>query len=176
MFSQFLTSTESESTENNELSICRKMPTIDDLNGEQKLILEAFHSEYPTAKVEELWGFLKYREYSMPQAMVQYASYLNFREKTEPPKINQIAPFLRNPIDGGIFLLERKGVDCCRDRQGRPIIACIGILHGSVYEMQLQMTYALSRAQLYGCPNKLQCHCSVIEVVPRSGSIATFRY
>jgi len=39
--------------------------------------------------------------------------------------------------------------DCARDLRGRPIVASIGMLHGSAKEMQSQMVYATNRALLY---------------------------
>jgi len=146
------------------------------LSGEQKLTLDAFHSEYPESRPEILLGFLKHRNFDLQQAMSQYATYLNFIEKTSLPTINLISKFIREPCDGGIFLLEKKGQDCARDKQGRPIIVSIGMLYGSDLEMQQQLTYALNRAQTYGQHGKIMANCTVIEVFPRKGANTTFRF
>ena len=163
---------------------------VDKLSPAQKEALSNFVSKVQAlASVDEtnapsdaeLLGYLKVREFDQSQAQTQYESTIRWRAQNPAPKINEIAPFLRSAKDaegpdGCIFLLERKGEDCARDILGRPVIVSIGMLHGSALEMQRQMIYALSRAKLYFQPGKLQNTCTVIEVVPKKGTTATFRF
>lgn len=101
-----------------------------------------------------------------------------------PPSIRDVAPFLRAPSperrlpDGCSFLLEDMKGGVARDRLGRPIVAVIGMFHGSAEEMQRQMAYAMSRSAAYCLPGlPPNAECAVIDVVPREkGAPATFRF
>ena len=77
-----------------------------------------------------------------------------WRKAFKTPTILDCAPFLRIPEgnsgpDGCVVCLEDMKGDCARDLRGRPIVASIGMLHGSAKEMQSQMVYATNRALLY---------------------------
>ena len=58
----------------------------------------------------------------------------------------------------------------------RPVIASIGMLHGTVEDMEKQLVYANERAALYTKPGMLVCQSVVIEVAPRKGAGTSFRF
>lgn len=94
--------------------------------------------------------------------------------------IAQIAPFLKRPKqagapDGCAVCLEWPG-GCARDKLGRPIVALIGMPHGTAEEQQMQVAYAMKRAEAQCQPDKPKCWTSVVEVQPRSGCAVTFRF
>lgn len=136
---------------------------------------------FPEARSGELLGYLHIRSGSIDEAASQYKSSRAWRFSFPVPTILDCAPFLRIPEgsegpDGCIVCLEDMRGDCARDKRGRPIVASIGMLHGTANEMQKQMTYAMNRALLYAAEGELEGQCSVVEVVPRAGANPTFRF
>lgn len=95
-------------------------------------------------------------------------------------RIADVAPFLRSAPgalgpDGGIVCLEWDG-GCARDKQGRPIVACIGMPHGSANEQKAQTAYAMRRALANCLPGQPKQWTTVVEVQPRAGCAPTFRF
>jgi len=143
--------------------------------------LEEMKQRFPEARSGDLLGYLHIRNGSVEEASTQYKSTNAWRKAFKTPTILDCAPFLRIPEgnsgpDGCVVCLEDMKGDCARDLRGRPIVASIGMLHGSAKEMQSQMVYATNRALLYAQKGELEAQCSVVEVVPRQGANATFRF
>jgi len=143
--------------------------------------LKELQTLFPDARSGELLGYLQIRNGSVDEAASQYKSTRAWRTGFPSPTILDCAPFLRIPEgnsgpDGCVVCLEDMQGDCARDKRGRPIVASIGMLHGTAKEMQSQMVYATNRALLYAKEGELEAQCSVIEVVPRTGANPTFRF
>ena len=161
---------------------------LDDLDAKQRKALECLQGDFKDSPPEELLGVLKVRGFDRKAAKTQYQSTLNWRGQNSAPDISEVQAFLRPSTgceapDGCVFLLEKKGMadengkpDCCRDLLGRPIIVSVGMLHGNALEMQRQMMYALNRAQEFTKSNMIHSSCTVIEVAPRKGANASFRF
>lgn len=154
--------------------------TLDNLDAKQSESLKRICDKFPDAAAEDLLGFLKYRKFDVEEASVQYLSSLEWRESVQPTIAN-IAPFLRRAPnaagpDGCVVLLEDKKGGCARDKHGRPVIASIGMQHGSLSEMQAQTAYVFRRAERYCKPGAIRSFCIVIEVTPRDGANTTFRF
>lgn len=146
------------------------------LNDSQKAELIALNELYPEIDSGTLLGYLKIRSWKRTEAAAQISSTLSW-SKSMNPQICDVAHFMRGPPDGCIVCLEDGVGDCARDTSGRPIIHIIGMLHGSLLEMQMQMCYALRRAEKYRQnTDMVQSYCMVIEILPRSGAVPTFRF
>jgi hypothetical protein len=52
---------------------------IESLKDAQKAALNELQGIFPEAKKEELWGFLKYRDYDVNKAELQYRDTLSWR-------------------------------------------------------------------------------------------------
>lgn len=142
----------------------------------QRGALSALQAEFPNCDPGALLGYLKVRNWKVAEAAAQRHSTLHWAPSMRPT-MHDIAPFMLGPPDGCIVLLEDRQGGCARDRLGRPIVASIGMLHGSLLDMQRQMVYALRRAELYYTDKaQIQSNCVVIEVLPRPGAVATFRF
>lgn len=149
---------------------------VTNLTPTQQNALGALQAEFPSCAPGELLGYLKVRNWKVAEAAAQRHSTLHWAP-TICPRMHDIAPFLLGPPDGCIVLLEDCRGGCARDRLGRPVIASIGMLHGSLLDMQCQMVYALRRAQLYyKDAETITSNCVVIEVLPRPGAVPTFRF
>ena len=94
--------------------------------------------------------------------------------RDHPVTIADVAPFLRAPPNQAtppaclVCLEDGKG-NVARDRQGRPIILMIGVIHGTEEELQQQISYALQRAAVYRLPHHQRVDevCFVAEVQSR---------
>jgi len=126
----------------------------------------------------EALGYLKFRNWKVAEAAAQLRSTLCWRQSgCNRVCISDVARFMRGPPDGCIVCLEDMKGGCARDLLGRPVIASIGMLHGSLQDMRAQMIYAMERAKLYQqSSNSVHSSSVVIEVVPRTGASATFRF
>ena len=155
----------------------REVLCVSKLSPAQRELLKELEAKHRDAPTGELLAYLKARSWKVQEASSQYSSTLRWRE-TICPTIRDVAPFLRGPPDGCIVCLEDGHGDCARDTLGRPILACVGMLFGSLLEMQYQMVYALRRASLYhrDSQQSLASNCSIIEIQPRPGATATFRF
>ena len=106
--------------------------------------LGKFIRDFPSAPPEELLAYLKSYNFDLERSKLVYTNSLRWRKSYKYPTIAEIAPFLRSRPqaggpDGGVFLLESRGMsDCARDREGRPILVSIGLVHGSKWEMHRQ--------------------------------------
>eukprot|EP00617_Octactis_speculum_P019906 CAMPEP_0185761650 /NCGR_PEP_ID=MMETSP1174-20130828/20599_1 /TAXON_ID=35687 /ORGANISM="Dictyocha speculum, Strain CCMP1381" /LENGTH=431 /DNA_ID=CAMNT_0028442987 /DNA_START=30 /DNA_END=1322 /DNA_ORIENTATION=+ len=131
---------------------------------------------------EECCAFLKVRDWNAELAAAQIKEALTWRQKVGTVTIDMVAPFLRSPPghkgpDGCAVLLEDGKGGCARDNTGRPIMLVIGMMHGTAREMQIQMAYNMQRAKMYALDGQNPGNtCTVIEVVPREGAAATFRF
>lgn len=100
--------------------------------------------------------------------------------------IADIAPWLRAPSpdrripDGCVVLLEDMNGGVARDTLGRPIMACIGMQHGTAEEMCRQYLYVAKRLleHSYARPDLPPgAACTVIDVVPQeAGAPVSFRF
>ena len=157
-------------------------PILDALQPDRAAKVDSLHAMFPDAPKQELLAYLKARDFDLEQAATQFRSTLTWRAEFGEVSIDQIAPFLRAAPgsagpDGCMVCLEDGRGGCARDLQGRPVIASIGMLHGSRLEMQQQYVYAMQRAKLYVLPGQLIPDvCVVVEVAPRAGAAATFRF
>ena len=143
--------------------------------------MDHLRAAFPDASPDELEGYLKMRKGDAREAESQYRSTLAWRASRRPVTIADVAPFMRSANgasgpDGCVVCLEDMKGGCHRDRKGRPIVASIGMMHGTPKEMQEQMTYALDRAMLYSKPGQLQAQCSVVDVNGPEGATKTFRF
>lgn len=148
----------------------------DFLSDTQRLALQHLKEQFPAIADGELLGYLKVRNWHVADAVMQLQASQAW-EGSISPTIADVACFMRGAPDGCIVCLEDMKGDCARDALGRPIVLSIGMLHGSLYEQKQQMVYALRRARHY-YKNDAQIHsnCVVIEVIPRPGAKATFRF
>lgn len=154
--------------------------TLSQLTEGQLVALNSMKIQFPDESEEVLIGYLKFRNFNVGEASNQIATTVTWKASLRP-SIVEVAPFLRSAPgcggpDGCIVVLEDMKGNCARDIYGRPIVACIGMLHGSMLEMQFQMIYALRRAALYSQPGNIQSNCTVIEVAPRPNCKTTFRF
>lgn len=143
--------------------------------------LEELRKQFPNEGQEVLEGYLRMRKGDVGAASTQYKSTIAWKKQFRKPTIADAAPFMRSAPgaegpDGCLIVLEDMKGDCARDKLGRPVIASIGMLHGTVEDMEKQLVYANDRAALYNKPGMLQCQSVVIEVAPRKGAGTSFRF
>ena len=132
----------------------------------------------------ELAAFLYACDLNAQQAAAMRGAAKARLAELGPPTIADVAPFYRSPApdrkhpDGCLVLLEDTKGGVARDLTWRPIIASIGMSHGSAEEMQKQMAYAMERAKVYALPEHPPHACTiVIDVVPsEAGAPVTFRF
>ena len=134
-----------------------------------------------TATDEELIGFLRYRDFEVDKALMQYKSTMGWNSTFPEVSIADLAPFMMIPEgskgpDGAMFVLEDMKGGCARDKQGRPIVVSIGMTHGNALEMQKQMVYTFRRAAKYYTEGMIPSHFCVVEIVPPKGATASFRF
>lgn len=71
--------------------------------------------------------------------------------------VRAVEPFLRGGAHGYVACVETES-GCVRDAEGRPVILCRGLLHGSVEEMKAQVDYTIGRCAIHG-----RVFCTIIE-------------
>jgi len=144
-------------------------------------VVAKLQQEGLTATIGDAVGFLKYRDWDVNKAVVQYKSKCGWDKTFPTVTIADVAPFLMTPEgsqgpDGAVFVLEDGKGGCARDKQGRPIVVSIGMTHGTALEMQKQFVYSMNRARQYYTEGTVPSHFVAIEVVPKKGATATFRF
>ena len=87
--------------------------TIAQLTPSQKDTLEKLCTKYPTIQKEEIFSFLRFRDFDYSKSVLQIDSFVEWSRKLESkcPTILDVAPFMRTPDDaegpdGCIVLLE----------------------------------------------------------------------
>jgi hypothetical protein len=98
--------------------------------------------------------------------------------------IADVAPWYRTPSpdrkvpDGCIVLLEDMKGGVARDQLGRPVMASIGMQHGTAEEMRKQYLYVSKRVEQYALPGLPPgAGCVVIDVAPQEkGAPVSFRF
>ena len=136
--------------------------------------------KFPEATEFEMYSFLQRNNNDPEKAARSYLNSLRWRRHYDPPTIAEVCPHLRcrpgaAAPDGCIFLLERKGQDCARDKMGRPIIVMMGMMYGNEWELHRQLEYVLNRLSKYSNPNGLHNACTVWDARARTGAFKTFR-
>lgn len=143
----------------------------------------ALGAEVGEAADAELAAFLKVCDGDPAAAAAKFRQAMARRATYSSVNIATVSRFLRAPSP------DRKGPDGCfvllegpwgvaRDHLGRPIMASIGMAHGSAHEQQQQLVYAMQRAAAHRLPeHPPHATMVVLEVRPREkGAPATFRF
>jgi len=157
---------------------------IDDLTSDYNIKekkLQQFQNLFPESSKTDLLGFLRFRDYNLEEAELQYRNTLAWRKNCPKPTIVDVASFIMVPSgssgpDGCCVLLEDGKGDCARDKLGRPIVLHVGMPHGNRYEVLLQALYTTNRIAQYIQPGQLPTVTMVMECIPRKGAIGTFRF
>ena len=158
------------------------MPSpIESLSDVQRACLEEAKKQLGGVEDLDVLAYLKTRNFSVPKAVAQCQATQQWRRDRGPITIADVARFMRTPAgqagpDGCMMVLEDGRGDCARDNWGRPVIVTIGMLHGTAEEQQTQMIYATERAAALTRPGAPPGVTNVIEVVPKDGAAATFRF
>ena len=155
---------------------------LDGMSAERLACIDQMSTKAPDAPRETLLAFAEARNFDADLALAQYEAARRFRAKLGGQDVNRVAQYVRIPVDvdgpdGCLVCLEDGRDGVARDRCGRPIVVSIGLPYGSVSEMVEQLAYALLRAESHALPGQVPGEvCFVVEVEPRQGATATFRF
>ena len=156
------------------------------LEADKELVASVRAAE-PTASGrsdEEIVAFLMACDMEVAKASEKMAVASQTLGRHGTVGIAEVAPWLRSPSpsrkhpDGAAFLLEDGKGGVARDLLGRPILAVVGMQHGTAAEMQRQFLYSTARAKEYTLPTMPpNAVCVVIDVQPaEKGAPPTFRF
>jgi hypothetical protein len=143
---------------------------FDNLSKKERGAFEAAKAQLPGVDERDVLAYCKTRGFNADKAVAQCQATQQWQATRKAVTIADIAPFMRTPPgaagpDGCMFVLEDGRGDCARDIWGRPVVVSYGMLHGTAEEQQMQMTYAIERAQALSRPGTMGS-TTVIEVPP----------